>query len=132
VIPKRVTTIVIYEEMPEYGERGEAQLLLPDGQIRYIAIDHPLGPGAAVELFQTPIPCSRDELIEHMQCRCPQAQRGRLHTAITLEYKSVVMVMTTECFVIQRRGKGQAGALFSYSPAEVERGLTRFFEEVKK
>jgi hypothetical protein len=42
------------------------------------------------------------------------------------------MVLTAECFVIQRRGKGQAGALFSYTPADVERGLTRFIEEVKK
>lgn len=130
--PQRLTAIVIYEDIPEYGESGEAQLLLPNGEIRYIAIDRHLGPGATVELFQTPIPRNRDELIEHMQHRCPQAQRGRLHTAITLEYKNVVMVMTEECFVIQRRGKGQAGALFSYSPAEVDRGLTRFFEEVKK
>ena len=130
--PHRVTAIVIHEDIPDYGEPGEAQLLLPSGEIRYIRIDHPLGPGAAVELFQTPIPRNRTELIEHMECRCPNAERGRLHTAITLEYKSVVMVMTAECFVIQRRGKGQAGALFSYSPAEVDRGLTRFFEEVKK
>ena len=132
MIPQRVTTIVIHEDIPVYGDGGEAQLLLPSGEIRYIQIDHPLGPGAAVELFQTPIPRNRDELIEHMQSRCPLAQRGRLHTAITLEYKDVVMVLDTECFVIQRRGKGQAGALFSYSPAEVDRGLTRFFEEVKK
>lgn len=130
--PQRVTAIVIHEDIPEYGEPGEAQLLLPSGEIRCIQIDRRLGPGAAVELFQTPIPRSRDELIEHMQYRCPRAQRGRLHTAITLEFKSVVMVLTAECFVIQRRGKGQAGALFSYSPAEVDRGLTRFFEEVNK
>ncbi|MGA8025366.1 MAG: hypothetical protein WCC18_19120 [Candidatus Acidiferrales bacterium] len=130
--PQRITAIVVHEDIPEYGEPGEAQLLLPSGEIRYIQIDRRLGPGAAVELFQTPIPRDRDELIEHMQSRCPQAQRGRLHTAITLEYKNVVMVLTAECFVIQRRGKGQAGALFSYSPAEVERGLTRFFEEVRK
>jgi hypothetical protein len=132
VKPHRVTAIVVHEEIPEYGEPGEAQLLLPSGEIRYISIDRRLGPGAAVELFQTPIPRNREELIEHMQYRCPQAQRGRLHTAVTLEYKSVVMVMTDECFVIQRRGKGQAGALFSYSPAEMNRGLTKFFEEVKK
>jgi hypothetical protein len=130
--PQRVTAIVIHEDILEYGEPGEAQLLLPSGEIRYIQIDRRLGPGAAVELFQTAIPRNQDELIEHMQHRCPQAQRGRLHTAITLEYKSVVMVLTAECFVIQRRGKGQAGALFSYSPVEVDRGLTRFFEEVKK
>lgn len=130
--PQRVVAIVVHEDIPEYGEPGEAQLLLPSGEIRYIQIDHPLGPGAAVELFQTPIPRNRDELIEHMRHRCPNAQRGRLGTEITLEYKHVVMVLTTECFVIQRRGKGQAGALFSYLPVEVDRGLTRFFEEVKK
>jgi hypothetical protein len=132
VKPQRVVAIVVHEDIPEYGEPGEAQLLLPSGEIRYIQIDHPLGPGAAVELFQTPIPRNRDELIEHMLYRCPNAQGGRLRSAITREYKDVVMVMTEECFVIQRRGKGQAGALFSYSPMEVERGLTKFFDEVKK
>src|SRR5271167_1684779 len=127
--PQRVTAIVVHEDIPEYGEGGEAQLLLPNGDIRYIQIDRRLGPGAQVELFQTPIPRNRPELIEHMEYRCPQAQRGRLGSAITREYRDVVMVMTAECFVIQRRGKGQAGALFSYSPAEVDRGLTKFFEE---
>jgi len=48
VIPQRVTAIVIHENIPEYGEPGEAQPLLPSGEIRYIQIDHPMGPGAAV------------------------------------------------------------------------------------
>jgi hypothetical protein len=74
--PQRVTAIVVHEDIPEYGEPGEAQLLLPSSEIRYIQIDHPLGPGAAVELFQTPIPRNRDELIEHT------AQRHEDHARV--------------------------------------------------
>jgi hypothetical protein len=44
--PQRVTAIVIHEDIPEHGEPGEAQLLLPSGEIRYIQIDRRLGPGA--------------------------------------------------------------------------------------
>jgi hypothetical protein len=130
--PQRVTSIVIHEDIPEYGEPGEAQLLLPDGQIRYIAINHPLGPGAAVELFQTPIPRNRDELIEHMLHRCPSAQGGRLRTAITREHRGVVMLMDDEYRVIQRRGPQQRGSISDYSPAGVMAALEKFFEEVKK
>ncbi len=130
--PQRVTAIVVHEETPEYGEPGEAQLLLPSSEIRYIQIDRPLGPGAAVELFQTPIPRDRDELIEHMQHRIPQAQRGRLHTAITREHNGVVMVMDDEYIVIQRRGPKQPGSIYDYSPAGVSAALEKFFAEIKK
>ncbi len=34
---QRVKAIVVHEHIPEYGEPGEAQLLLPSGEIRYIA-----------------------------------------------------------------------------------------------
>jgi hypothetical protein len=44
--PQRVTAIVIHEDIPEHGEPGEAQLLLPSGEIRYIQIYRRLGPGA--------------------------------------------------------------------------------------
>jgi hypothetical protein len=130
--PQRVTAIIIHEDIPEYGEPGEAQLLLPNGDIRYIQIDHPLGPGAAVELFQTPVPGNRTELIEHMLHRCQNAQRGRLHTAITREYKGVVMVMDTEYVCVQRRGPKQPGSLYDYSPAGVTAALAKFFDEVKQ
>jgi hypothetical protein len=130
--PHCVTAIVIHEDIPEYGEPVEAQLLLPSGEIRYIQIDRRLGPGAAVELFQTPIPRNRSELIEHVQHRCPHAQRGRLHTAITREFKDVVMVMDDEYIVIQRRGPKQPGSIYDYSPAGATAALEKFFAEVKK
>jgi hypothetical protein len=50
--PQRVTSIVIHEDIPEYGEPGEAQLLLPDGQIRYIAINHPSVPALRSNFFK--------------------------------------------------------------------------------
>jgi hypothetical protein len=130
--PQRVTAIVVHEHIPEDGELGEAQLLLPGGEIRYIRTDQPLGPGAKVQLFQTLIPRKRDELIEHMLHRCPTAQRGRLRTALTREYKNVVMLMDGQYIVIQRRGPQQHGSIFDYSPAGVTGALEKFFDEVKK
>jgi hypothetical protein len=109
---------------------GEAYVQFPDGSEHHLATHRTIGIGNKVDLY--PVPANRAELMALVLDRLPEARKGRLHTALTLEQNEVVMVLDDEHVVIQRRGPNEHGAIFDYSPEKVRQLLKRFFDEVNK
>ena len=109
---------------------SEAYVQLPDGSEHHLATHRTIGVGNKVDLY--PAPTNRSELMALVLDRLPEARRGHLHTALTLEQNNVVMVLDEESIVIQRRGANQHGAIFDYSPEGLRRLLKQFFDEVNE
>jgi hypothetical protein len=109
---------------------GEAHVQFPDGDEHHLSTYRAIGLGNKVDLY--PVPTGRSELIALVLDRLPEARKGRLHMALTLEQNEVVMVLDAEHVVIQRRGPNEHGEIFDYSPEKVRQLLKRFFDEVNK
>jgi hypothetical protein len=103
---------------------------VPDGSEHHLATHRTIGVGNKVDLY--PVPTNRSELMALVLDRLPDARRGRLHSAPTLEQNEIVMILDDEYVVIQRRGPNQHGEIFDYSPEKVRQLLKPFFNEVYK
>jgi hypothetical protein len=113
-----------------HESEAEATVLLDGRRDHRLKAYRPLGIGTEVDLRNRP--SNQTELLRLLLERIPEARRGRLQDAFTLEHRGVVVVMDTAAIVVQRRGTHEFGSIFDYSAEEVQQAITRFFDEVNR
>jgi hypothetical protein len=109
-----------------HDSKAEATVLVDDRRDQGLTKYRPVGIGARVDLHNRP--SNQTELLTLLLERVPEARRGRLQDALTLEHRGVVIVMDTGAIVVQRRGPHEFASIFDYSAGEVQQAIKTFFE----